>query len=86
MPPRRDRVGTDLPDENTYAVRVFSREHATLGGAEYQATTPPTPGDEIGVRILHGDSNAYGTAATTATVRVISVDPDRQVIEAHLIG
>lgn len=72
-----------MPDENTYAVRVFSREDATLGGAEYRTSSPPRPGDEIDVRMLHGQQ-AYG-AVPLANVRVVSVDEERLVIEAHLI-
>jgi hypothetical protein len=64
---------------------VFSRENATLGGAEYHATAPPQPGDEIGVRFVHGTRDAYGATSSMAIVRVISVDPDNQIIEAHLI-
>jgi len=74
-----------LPDVNTYAVRVFSREDATLGGAEYRSATPPSPGDEIDVRMLHGHPQAYG-AVPLANVRVVSVDDHRGVIEAHLIA
>ena len=72
-----------MADENTYAVRVFSREDATLGGAEYRSATPPSPGDEIDVRMLHGNPSTYG-ATPRASVRVISVDENRRVIEAHL--
>jgi hypothetical protein len=72
-------------DENTYAVRVFSRGDSSLGGAEYQTTTPPEPGDEIDVRWLHGNLNAYGQTPREK-VRVISVDHERLVIEAHLIA
>ena len=79
------RCEAHLPDENTYAVRVFSREHAALGGAECHAATPPVPGDEIEVRMIHGNVNGYGAMSATANVRVISVDPDRQVIDAHLV-
>ena len=75
-----------MPEENTYAVRVFSREHATLGGPEYRAATPPVPGDEIAVRVVNGDRYAYGATTTTATVKVIVVDSDRKPIDAHLIG
>ena len=33
--------------------------------------------------MIHGNVNGYG--AMSASVRVISVDPDRQVIDAHLV-
>ena len=73
-----------MPDENTYAVRVFSREDAALGGAEYRTALPPSPGDEIDVRMLHG-TQLYG-AVPLANVRVIAVDQERQVIDAHHIA
>lgn len=73
-----------MPDESTYAVRVFSREDATLGGAEYRSATPPQPGDEIDVCMRHG-TQLYGAVAL-ANVRVVSVDEERQLIDAHLIA
>ena len=71
-----------MSDENTYAVRVFSRGDYRLGGAEYQSAASPTPGDEIDVRWLHGNPNTYGQTPR-GKVRVVSVDDERRVIEAH---
>ena len=73
-----------MSDENTYAVRVFSRGDHSLGGAEYDTVTPPAPGDEIDVRWLHGDSTTYGQTPR-GKVRVVSVDHHRLVIEAHQV-
>ena len=71
-----------MSDENTYAVRVFSRGDYALGGAEYQTATAPRPGDEIDVRWLYGTPNTYGQTRR-GKVRVVSVDQERMVIEAH---
>jgi hypothetical protein len=71
-----------LSDENTYAVRVFSRGDYGLSGAEYESATPPTPGDEIDVRWLHGTPDSFGQTPR-GKVRVVSVDHERLVIEAH---
>jgi hypothetical protein len=73
-----------LPEENTYAVRVFSRGDSSLGGAEYHSVAPPMPGDDIDVHWLHGGPSAYGQMSARK-VRVVSVDQDRRVIDAHLL-
>jgi hypothetical protein len=71
-----------LPDEDTYAVRVFSRGDFGLGGAVYRCTTPPNPGDEVDVRRLHGVPDAY-RRTKPGKVRVVGVGEERRVIEAH---
>ena len=71
--------------ENTsYAVRVFSPGDFSLGGADYRSATPPKPGDEIDVQMLHGNPDTWGVTPF-ANVRVVSVDEERRVIEAHVI-
>ena len=65
---------------------MFSREHGTLGGAEIPRCRATCAGDEIAVRVVNGDRYAYGATTTTATVKVIVVDSDRKLIDAHLIG
>lgn len=71
--------------EQTYSVRVFSPGDFSLGGAEYRSATPPKPGDEIDVRMLHGNTDTWG-AMPLANVRVISVDKEELVIKAHMIS
>lgn len=73
-----------MPDEDTYAVRVFSRGDYSLTGAEYRSATPPKPGDEIDVRWHHGDTNTYGQTRR-GKIRIVSIDEERRVIEAHLL-
>jgi hypothetical protein len=73
-----------LPEENAYAVRVFSRGDYSLGGAEYHSAAPPIPGDDIDVHWLHGGPTTYGQPPS-GKVRVVSVDEERRVIEGHLL-
>jgi hypothetical protein len=71
-----------VDEEYIYDVRVFSRGDYGLSGAEYETATPPAPGDEIDVRWLHGNPTAYGRTPR-GKVRVVSVDHERRMIEAH---